>query len=108
MKKKWLLLGIGGALAVLVLFMLAHFIFSPGRLRHLRQAYEHDRALNSPISEIVWHMGWDIWYGPSPGKLKVGDPAPNVRFLTPNGKSEIRLLDLLTNKPLVLILGSYT
>jgi len=42
------------------------------------------------------------------GDYKVGDKAPDVVLKSLDGKSDVRLLDALRGKPLVLIFGSYT
>ena len=42
------------------------------------------------------------------GDYKVGDKAPDVVLKSLDGKSDLRLLDALRGKPLVLIFGSYT
>jgi hypothetical protein len=43
----------------------------------------------------------------SQGKLAVGDRAPDVDLVTPQG-AHVRLLERLESKPTVLILGSFT
>ncbi len=45
---------------------------------------------------------------PSPGKLKVGDPAPDVELVALDGQSRFRLSERIGSKPLVLVFGSYT
>ena len=42
------------------------------------------------------------------GSLKVGDRAPDVALRALDGTSEVRLLDGLRGRPLVLVFGSYT
>jgi hypothetical protein len=42
------------------------------------------------------------------GRLHVGDKAPDVVLGKLDGTSEVRLLDALHAKPLILIFGSYT
>jgi hypothetical protein len=42
------------------------------------------------------------------GALKVGDKAPDVVLRGLDGTGEVRLLDGLRGRPLVLIFGSYT
>ncbi len=42
------------------------------------------------------------------GRLKVGDAAPDVVLGALDGTSEVRLLDVAHDRPLVLIFGSYT
>ncbi len=60
------------------------------------------------------------WIGPSnvigmlrydqreEGRLKVGDPAPDVELLAVDGERRERLSAHIGEKPLVLILGSFT
>ena len=42
------------------------------------------------------------------GKLQVGDHAPDVVLLAPDGKSAVRLSETLGGRPSVLIFGSFT
>jgi hypothetical protein len=42
------------------------------------------------------------------GKLKVGDRAPDVGLLALDGKTPVRLAESVGDKPLVLVLGSFT
>jgi hypothetical protein len=42
------------------------------------------------------------------GDYKEGDKAPDVVLKSLDGQSDVRLLDALRGKPLVLIFGSYT
>jgi hypothetical protein len=42
------------------------------------------------------------------GKLKVGDPAPDVELLALDGATPVRLKDSVGGKPLVIVLGSFT
>jgi hypothetical protein len=45
---------------------------------------------------------------PVQGALRVGDPAPNFRLKTLDGKGEFELKSNFGKKPTVLIFGSYT
>jgi len=42
------------------------------------------------------------------GNLKVGDAAPDAELYALDGQSTFRIHDRLSNRPLVLIFGSYT
>ncbi len=42
------------------------------------------------------------------GRLKVGDRAPDVALLALDGKSPVRVAESIGDKPLVLVLGSFT
>lgn len=42
------------------------------------------------------------------GKLKVGDPAPDVALVGPDGVSRVRISQRIGPRPLVLVFGSYT
>jgi hypothetical protein len=42
------------------------------------------------------------------GKLKVGDRAPDVRLLALDGKTPVRVAEMVGDKPLVLVFGSFT
>ena len=42
------------------------------------------------------------------GDLKVGDKAPDVVLKSLDGTTDVRLLDAMRGKPLILIFGSYT
>ena len=42
------------------------------------------------------------------GRLKPGDPAPDVVLKSLDGLTDVRLLDAMQGKPLILIFGSYT
>ncbi len=42
------------------------------------------------------------------GDYKVGDKAPDVVLGALDGTSDVRLLDAMRGKPLVLVFGSYT
>jgi hypothetical protein len=42
------------------------------------------------------------------GKLRVGDPAPDVRLAALDGQPSVRFSDHWRAKPLVLVFGSYT
>lgn len=42
------------------------------------------------------------------GDYKVGDKAPDVVLGSLDGRTDVRLLDAMRGKPLVLIFGSYT
>jgi hypothetical protein len=42
------------------------------------------------------------------GKLKVGDPAPNVALVALDGASGVPLLAKARTRPLVLVFGSFT
>ena len=42
------------------------------------------------------------------GTLKVGDRAPDVRLVSLDGKTPVKLADQLGGKPTVLIFGSFT
>ena len=43
-----------------------------------------------------------------PDTLKVGDPAPDFKLRTVDGKREVRLSEFRGQRPVVLIFGSYT
>ena len=42
------------------------------------------------------------------GKLRVGDPAPDVDLLALDGTTPVKLKDSVGGKPLVLVFGSFT
>ncbi len=42
------------------------------------------------------------------GNLRVGDPAPDAELYSLDGQSTFRIRDHVGQRPLVLILGSYT
>ena len=42
------------------------------------------------------------------GKLKPGDAAPDVALVSLDGKTPVRVAELVGGKPLVLVFGSYT
>jgi hypothetical protein len=42
------------------------------------------------------------------GKLKVGDRAPDVALIALDGKTPVRLVESIGDKPLVLVFGSFT
>ena len=42
------------------------------------------------------------------GRLKPGDAAPDVVLKSLDGLTDVRLLDAMRGKPLILIFGSYT
>ena len=42
------------------------------------------------------------------GKLRVGDPAPDVQLVALDGARPVRIRDSIGEKPLVLIFGSFT
>ena len=42
------------------------------------------------------------------GKLRVGDPAPDVPLVSLDGKNQLKLSAFIGTKPLVLIFGSFT
>ena len=42
------------------------------------------------------------------GKLKVGDPAPDVALVSLDGRSAVPLLSGRRDRPLVLVFGSFT
>ncbi|HVS04241.1 MAG TPA: hypothetical protein VMT16_15865 [Thermoanaerobaculia bacterium] len=42
------------------------------------------------------------------GSLRVGDPAPDVRLVSLDAVSRVRLHERLGARPLVLVFGSYT
>ena len=42
------------------------------------------------------------------GKLKVGDPAPDVQLVSLDGRSQVPLLGGRRDRPLVLVFGSFT
>ena len=42
------------------------------------------------------------------GKLKVGDRAPDVQLLALDGKTPVRVVEMVGEKPLVLVFGSFT
>jgi hypothetical protein len=42
------------------------------------------------------------------GTLRVGDRAPDVSLLSPDGKTTTQLLELLGGRPVVLVFGSFT
>jgi hypothetical protein len=45
---------------------------------------------------------------PQAGALQHGDPAPDFRLKTVDGKHEVRLAQFRGRQPVVLIFGSYT
>lgn len=45
---------------------------------------------------------------PRDGNLKAGDPAPNFRLKSLDGKSQVELASFKGKKPVVLVFGSYT
>jgi peroxiredoxin len=45
---------------------------------------------------------------PRQGNLNVGDPAPNFKLKSPDGKREVELASFKGKKPVVLVFGSYT
>ena len=70
---------------------------------------------------VVAAVGWFVFsFGPrnvigmlrydqrQEGKLKVGDPAPDVALLALDGVTPVRLKDSVGGKPLVLVFGSFT
>lgn len=42
------------------------------------------------------------------GKLKVGDRAPDVALIALDGKTPVHIAESIGDKPLVLVLGSFT
>jgi hypothetical protein len=42
------------------------------------------------------------------GKLRVGDPAPDVQLVALDGARSVRIRDSIGEKPLVLVFGSFT
>ena len=42
------------------------------------------------------------------GKLKPGDAAPDASLLTLGGKDQFRIHDRISNRPLMVVFGSYT
>ena len=42
------------------------------------------------------------------GSLRVGDLAPDVELVAPDGARRLRVKDLIGGKPLVFVFGSYT
>lgn len=42
------------------------------------------------------------------GRLKVGDPAPDVRLVALDGRTPVHISDKIGPRPLVLVFGSYT
>jgi len=42
------------------------------------------------------------------GRLKPGDPAPDVALVSLDGATPVRLSERIGEKPLILIFGSYT
>jgi hypothetical protein len=42
------------------------------------------------------------------GRLKVGDRAPDVALVAPDGKTPVRLSEFIGNRPLILLFGSFT
>ena len=42
------------------------------------------------------------------GKLKVGDRAPDVALIALDGKTPVRVAESIGDRPLVLVLGSFT
>jgi hypothetical protein len=42
------------------------------------------------------------------GRLRVGDRAPDVTLVGLDGKSNVRIVDRIGARPLVLVFGSYT
>jgi hypothetical protein len=63
---------------------------------------------------VVWKIGPRNLIGMArydqrrEGDLKVGDAAPDVTLVALDGKTPVALRDLVGEKPLVLIFGSYT
>jgi hypothetical protein len=49
-----------------------------------------------------------MWTRARKGTLKVGDSAPDFQVKTLDGKAPVQLASLWVNKPVVLVLGSYT
>ena len=44
----------------------------------------------------------------TPSRLKVGDPAPDFKLKTKEGKREVALSSFKGQRPVVLVFGSYT
>ena len=42
------------------------------------------------------------------GRLKPGDAAPDAPLLALNGKEQFRIHDRISNRPLMVVFGSYT
>jgi hypothetical protein len=42
------------------------------------------------------------------GSLRIGDPAPDVLLLSPDGKTMVRLASRFGGRPHVVVLGSFT
>ena len=42
------------------------------------------------------------------GRLRVGDAAPDVELVAPDGARRVRIQDSVGGKPLVLVFGSFT
>ncbi len=62
-----------------------------------------------PLSQILQRIAFRYMYRESePERLNVGDIVPDINFLAVDGKSQHRLSQLIKEKPVVLIFGSYT
>ena len=70
---------------------------------------KRDIDRGQPLSQVLRRIAFRYMYQESePGRLNVGDVVPDINFLTVDGKSQLRLSQLIKEKPVVLIFGSYT
>ncbi len=64
---------------------------------------------DQPLSQVLQRIAFRYMYRESePERLNVGDIVPDINFLAVDGKSQHRLSQLIREKPVVLIFGSYT
>jgi len=81
----------------------------PWRINMVWAGAQRDLDRELAITEVLWKMVMRTMYQRTEqGELQVGDIAPDVRLITLDGNSEVHLSQLLGEKPLVLIFGSYT
>lgn len=107
-KKVFVVMGVSVLLFAAGALAFSDSLYPSGRAlpRRILEGIRKDMALGRPIfSRIIQRIKYA---NNAEGKLQVGDMAPDVRLLTAHGNSEIRLYQLLRDKPLVLIFGSYT
>lgn len=104
MKRLKLFAGIAGVLALLYGVLAAALYAAMG------QSPERFGAIMSRVPNVAMIVlpFEPLWMRARRGRLRVGDPAPDIFLPRLDGGGKVRLSDELRARPVALIFGSYT
>jgi hypothetical protein len=98
---------LGGAFTVLICLWLGFVGYINWAMHQPPEVFGHVMA-GMPMPAYFLFPFETMWTDARKGALKVGDPAPDFSVKTLDTKTPIKLASLWSDKPAVLIFGSFT